>query len=480
MLKDELQALVKEILENKCETSTVELKAAKNGIPEKLYDTLSSFANTDGGVIVFGIDEKNDFAVCGVRDIHELQKKVSEQALQMEPVLRPIFTSCKYEGKDIVGCEIAEVSIFDKPCFYRPKGRVNGSYIRVGDGDMPMTEYEVYSYEAYKRNIQDEKRPVINASIDDLDRDALNVYFAKTSLFKPHLSKFDRNKILYLQGITDKDNIPTIAGIMLFGIYPQSFYPQLSITAVLVNGDSYDSINDNKERFIDNKRIEGTISQMLEEALAFIIRNSKKSTIIDDHGKRSDTYEYPIKALREILLNALIHRDYSVYTENTPIRIMMYNDRIEVENPGGLYGRIKINELGKEAADTRNPFIAGALEILEETENRFSGIPTIYHEMEKAGLEEPIFTTDKTKFKVTLYNKAHKVAIIDSELNNTMKMILAYCKEPRSRDEIAAYINIGTISYITVNYLRPLIAKGLLNMTIPDHPRSKHQKYYSI
>lgn len=88
----------------------------------------------------------------------------------------------------------------------------------------------------------------------------------------------------------------------------------------------------------------------------------KVSTVIDKTGHRNDVYEYPVKAVREIILNALIHRDYSIHTENDPIRIEMYPDRMEISNPGGLYGRLSLDNLGKIKADVRNPFMAAALD----------------------------------------------------------------------------------------------------------------------
>jgi ATP-dependent DNA helicase RecG len=116
----------------------------------------------------------------------------------------------------------------------------------------------------------------------------------------------------------------TLAGLMLFGLYPQGLFPQLCITAVVVPGNEIGEIGEDNTRFIDNKKIEGTIPQMLEGAMSFVQRNMRVKTIIDDNGKRADKAEYPIKAIRELILNALIHRDYSINTENSPIRIMMF------------------------------------------------------------------------------------------------------------------------------------------------------------
>ena len=100
MTSEELLNLLQEIQVTRCETQTLELKAAEQGCPKRLYDTLSSFSNQDdGGTIVFGIDESNGFAECGVYDPQDLQKKINEHCLQMEPVIRPVLTVAEKDGK---------------------------------------------------------------------------------------------------------------------------------------------------------------------------------------------------------------------------------------------------------------------------------------------------------------------------------------------------------------------------------------------
>ena len=148
MTSEELLEKLSEIQLMKCETATLELKAAWRETPTKLFDTLSSFSNQDtGGVIIFGVDESHDFAEVGVYDAQDLQKQVNNQCLQMEPVVRPLFTVAEKDGKYFVSAEIPAVDIADRPCFYRGVGRIKGSYVRVGDSDELMTEYEIYSYE---------------------------------------------------------------------------------------------------------------------------------------------------------------------------------------------------------------------------------------------------------------------------------------------------------------------------------------------
>ena len=425
MTKDDLLEMLKDIQSSKCETRILEIKAAEKGCPKKLYDTLSSFSNQDdGGTIIFGVDEERGFLECGVYDPQDIQKKINEQCLQMEPVVRPLLTVAEKEGKFFVSAEIPGIDLVERPCYYSGRGRLKGSYVRVGDSDEPMTEYEVYSYEAFRKKYQDDVR-------------------------------------------------------MLFCRYPQAYFPQLCITAVALPGNELGELGTSGERFLDNERIEGNIPDMLNLAIAFVRRNMRTKTIINpDTGMREDRPDYPITAIRETILNALIHRDYSKHTEGMPIQILMYPDRIEIKNPGGLYGRLKIDELGKKQPDTRNPVLVTAMEILELTENRYSGIPTIRKVMKDAELKEPVFADERGTFVVTMYNTVQQYQKLPDTRNNSKQAkLLYYLETPRSRQEIADYLGIGTVSYAIQTYINPLVEDGLVKLTIPEKPKSQNQKY---
>lgn len=458
--------------------NTIEFKKSKDGIPEKLYDTFSSFSNTAGGIIIFGVDEKNNYDAWGISNPDILQKKIAEQSLMMEAKIRFIITICEYNEKIVASAEIPEIDVFQKPCYYSGKGKMKGSYIRVGDADIPMTDYEIYSFDAFKYKNEDELRSKERIEKDIFNEIAINAFLDKLISAKPNLMNLDKDTILKINGIIDKNNYPTICGIMNFGKYPQIFSPNLDIVAVRCSTNAYGIEDEDGIRFIDNKRLDGTISEMLKLAISFVINNTKKATKINDSGIREDVLEYPIKAIREIILNALIHRDYSIHTENDPIRLTIFDDRIEITNPGGLYGRLSIDELGKVHSDIRNPFIASILEILEVTENRYSGIPTIYAEMKKAGLMEPKFESIRGTFKVTLYN-SKKTDVVNDELVSKIK---AYCKTPRTKESLAKFFGYDEKhpSYFINSYIIPLIEQGVLAYTIPSKPKSKNQKIYTI
>lgn len=485
MVEKELRDLIQTIQLRGCEEQTTEVKSAHHGCPEKLYDTISAFSNQNsGGTFVFGLDEKTGFSKVGVYDAQDLQKKVMEYCEQMTPVVRPIFTVCDEDGIVFVSAEIPPVDVADRPCFKTAKGRLQGSYIRVGDADKPMTEYEVYSYEAFRKKYRDDIRPAEGVSVEALEREKVNQYLALKRSERPNLAQMDETAQYELTGITRKGQV-TMTALMLFGLYPQAYYPQLGIIATSVPGEAMGLTDAEGKRFTDTKRIEGTIPDMLEGALAFVRKNIRIATKIDAKtGERIDIPQYPMNAVREAVLNALVHRDYSFHTEGMPIQIVLYTNRMEIINPGGLYGRMTIDQLGQAQPDTRNPVLVTAMELLGQTENRYSGVPTIRYAMAQQGLPKPEFINSRGEFKVILYNDAQRQTVAVDPRGNTEKTedidekgLIAFCSTPRTRAEIIEYLAISSGQYALRRYLDPLVRAGAIVMTMPDKPRSPNQQY---
>ncbi|MGN0988346.1 MAG: ATP-binding protein [Otoolea sp.] len=479
MTTEELIEKLELIQKMKCETSTLEIKSAEGGCPKHLYDTLSSFSNQDdGGVIIFGIDEKQNYKEVGVYDPQDIQKKINEQCLQMEPVVRPLLTVVEKDNKFFVSAEIPGADIVDRPVFYQGRGRVKGSFTRIGDSDEPMTEYEVYSYEAYRKKYQDDVRGVARATFASLRQELLAEYVALLKKGKPHLSALSENEIYELVSIKRND-VLTLSAVMNFSPYPQAYFPQFCIIATVVPGNEVGVIGELGERFIDNQRIEGNVSEMLDGAMQFVSRNMRTRTIINPQtGKREDRTDYPIPAIREAILNALVHRDYSIHTEGMPIQLIMFDNRIEIRNPGGLYGRIRIDQLGKVQPDTRNPVLASELEVLKITENRYSGIPTIRRTMKEYHLRQPEFIDERGSFIVKLYRyeNTEKTEVIESADGNDLVL---FCKTPRTRKEICEYLGLNSVTYAIQTHVMPLVERGVIKMSIPDKPKSPKQLYYS-
>lgn len=480
MLPENLKELVNEIINQKTEKQDIELKAAEKGCPSRLYDTLSSFSNQDtGGILIFGIDETQHFKIVGVYDLQDLQKKVTEQCLQMEPPVRAVFTVAEYDGVYICSAEIPGLDISERPCYYTGKGRLKGSYIRVGDADLLMTDYELYSLEAFRKHLHDDERIVERATLESLDQDGVAAYIEQKKIDRPKFAQLPENMMYEMLNIL-RNGKPTLAALLNFGIYPQGYFPQLGITAIVVPGTAIGDTTEQDVRFLDNKRIEGSLNAMVKEAIAFCVRNMKVRTVIDrTTGERKDQTEYPVAAIREAVLNAVIHRDYSFYTEGMAIQIDMFIDRMEIHSPGSLYGRMTVDQLGIAKTDIRNPALAVMAESMTEAENRYSGIPTMRNEMKAYGLPEPKFENRRNEFVVTFYNTV-EAGTAEADVEIGKKNLLDFCRTPRTRKEIADFLQVKTVGYAINKYVRPLVEAGTLQMTCPERPKSRTQKYVTV
>jgi ATP-dependent DNA helicase RecG len=445
--------------------------------PKRIYDTLSAFSNQDlGGIILFGISERENYKVVGVYDVENAQKKAMEACEQLDPPVRAVFTNTMIDDKSVLAAEIPSVEYWRRPVFYKGAGRLRGSYIRVGDADEPMSEYEVYSYEAFRRRIRDELRLVQDCQDNLFNKDLVKRYLLSVKKDKPNLASLSDSDIMDLMGITVK-GIPTLAGVMTFSLYPQTWFPQLCITAVALPGTSMGDTDEDGSRFLDNKRITGSIPDMLEEAVDFVRKNMRTKTVIDENGHRADKDEYPIVAVREAVLNALVHRDYSILTENTPISIEIYRDRMEIISKGTLYGGGSVKQLGEGRPETRNAALANMLEVLKITENRYSGIPTIIKAFEKSGLPRPVFESTRGMFRV-IFRNGLVMPTINGNKGDISDAVLRYCSVPRSREELTKFT--GKSRYYTMSaIIQPLLEAGQLKMTLPDKPKSSKQRFVS-
>ena len=157
---------------------------------------------------------------------------------EFEPIIRPEISVVDIDNKKIVAVRIDVLAQRNKPCYYKPKGLHNGSYIRVGDRDDNMSEYEIYKCISYRDNVRDDLKPVLKASIKDFDEKLLNKFIANAKADKPKFAEFSDEEILLQYGaLTEVEDkiFPTVAGIMVFGIYPQKFFPQWFVAAIVGN-----------------------------------------------------------------------------------------------------------------------------------------------------------------------------------------------------------------------------------------------------
>jgi len=473
MTRDDLLELIADVQQLQSELDDIEVKAAQGGTPQRLYEPLSAFANRNGGAILFGLDESRNFEIVGVGNAQRLQEEISHlAAAEMEPALRPEFTVEDINGKTVVAAEIFDLPPEQKPCFYRPAGLQKGCYIRVGNTNRQMTDYEIFGYVSARLQPTFDEEPVRDAILDDLDRMKLEDYLSQLRRARPQADylnmPFDQ-VLAQLRIVREVDGVarPTLAGMLMFGKYPQSFEPQMVITFLQYFGTTETEETPRGERFLDNRKFEGTIPEIVDSAVNQVLANIRKSSLIEGVYRR-DIPEYPERAVREAIVNAIAHRDYSHFVRGSYIQIRLFADRLEIQSPGGLYGNVSVEAIEEEQS-TRNRVLMRLMEDLHLVENRGSGVRTMLEAMSRANLEPPRFQDKRSSFWVTFRNHtlmnpqaiAWLNQFANQPLNDHQRLALVYLRHNEQMTN-SDYQRLNHVDSVTANReLRGLVQSGL-------------------
>jgi len=416
MLKEELLELIEDLKDAQSDTAHVEIKSCAGGFPKRLWETVSAFANTSsGGIIILGVSEEG-MEITGVKDPAKYQKDLGSICSQMSPAIRPLIEVHKVRGKVLVTAEIPEVSYKDKPCFYKGSGMISGSLIRVADGDRHLTQYEVQGFLDGRGQPVYDVEPVAGTTLKDLDQDILQLFLNRVREQSSKVNEWDDVRILRTYRVLvdhNGDECVSLGGFLCFGAYPQAHAPNL-VTHIMVFPETKEGeMGKYGERLLDSKKVEGSLIQAVPEIMSIIKRNIKQRHVVRGIF-REDVLEYPEIFLREAVINALGHRDYSPLARGTAVQIKIFPDRIEIISPGGLFGPVteeRLGELGLQAA--RNSYL---MKLLEDSpvphenrvlcENRGTGIPSMINTLKNAGMEPPTFEDLRNQFRVVCYNMA--------------------------------------------------------------------------
>jgi ATP-dependent DNA helicase RecG len=414
MEPEAIARVLEDLRQHGSDHAEVEVKRAVKGLPHDLWETLSAFANAAGGLLVLGVDEKAGFAVTGVEDSVATEHHLANLCGEMEPPIRAEIGTVVLEARRVTVAQIPPIPRDRRPCHRRSLGPYMGSRVRVSDGNRKLTEYEVSLLIANQSEPRQDQMAVPEAKIEDFDRAAINGYIVRMRESRPSLfaEASAEDILLRTNVVTEAEDrlIPTLAGLLSFGQYPQQFFPQLNISVVRYPTPEAGVRGPRGERFLDSAVIDGSIPVMLRDAVAVLKRNMQRRSLVMGLF-RQDEWEYPEIALREALANALVHRDLSVGARGTQVQVEMYPDRLVLRNSGGLYGPIGIEDLGLTGTSaSRNRAL---LKILADTpteqgrtvcENVGSGIFTMRRAMADAGMEPPDFRDNISTFEVVFPN----------------------------------------------------------------------------
>lgn len=398
------------------EPSTVELKAAAGGLPKSTSETISAFANAQGGTILLGLDDLAqpvDIDADGLRDA-----LAGMAADKMQPPVRAEVEIDVVDGdRRVVRMDVSEARMEDKPVHVVARGQYGGPFVRGGDGDRRLTGYEVNRLVENRTRPTHDRSIVPEATAEDLDPDLIGPYLERLRLTNPRtFSALEDDQALRSTGVLREHEgtlVPTLAGLLTFGRHPQQFLPQLFISVVVHPGNEVGELGPRGERFLDNRQIDGPVPIMAAEATSTITRHMARASLMRD-GQRTERFEYPLEVVRELIANALMHRDYSPESVGTQVQVELFPDRLVVRSPGGVYGPVDPQEFGApDVSSSRNALLA---KMLSETrlpasqfmvaENRGSGIPTIMRALNAAGMAPPTFAVNLRKVEVTVPHHA--------------------------------------------------------------------------
>ncbi|MDO8690161.1 MAG: ATP-binding protein [Dehalococcoidia bacterium] len=475
MTREELLELISDIQRRQSELDGVEVKSALKGTPKRLFEPLSALANRPGGgVLLFGLDEEKGFQALGVGSAHKLLEEIADLASSgMEPPLRVECTLEDVGGGTVVAIEVPETPVEQKPCHYKTAGLQRGSFIRVGNTNRQMTDYEIFGYVSARTQPVFDESPIAEANLDELDQEKLDSYLVGLRREHPqsnylHLS--DDQVLNQLRIVRDFNGTlhPTLAGLLMFGKNPQVFEPQLVITFLQFYGTSETEEGPRGERFLDNRKFEGTIPEVVGNAVNHVLATIRKSSLIEGLWRR-DIPEYPAEAVREVIINAVAHRDYSPFVRGSYVQIRLFADRLEIQSPGGLYGNVT-EETIEEEQSTRNRFLMRLMEDMKLVENRGSGVRAMISSMRSANLEPPLFQDKRSSFWVTFHN--HTLMTPEAvgwlsqfachPLTDAQRLSLLYL---RHHGQIAnsAYQRLAHVDSVVANReLRGLVQSGLV------------------
>ena len=334
-----------------------------------------------------------------------------------------------------------------------------------------------------------------NQSFDSLITNAIKKDYSFTLLEATYLERtglrFEPSDYVSF-GLADKNGFLTNAGKLMTD---QHTVYNSRMFCTRWNGLEKGSIFDDA---LDDKEYEGNLIYLLKSGSEFI-RNNSKVRFVKEAQYRVDKPDYAERAVTEALVNALIHRDYIVL--GSEIHIDMFDDRVEITSPGGMFGGGSIQEydIYSMRSMRRNPIIADLFHRMKYMERRGSGLRKIVTETEKLpGYSEkykPEFFSSAIDFRVILknvnydlvggthqvsYQVTHQVTPQDSKTSKVSDQILNFCIEPQSKKDIALFCGFKDLRNFTLKYLNPLLKSGQLEMTIPDKPKSQNQKYVTI
>lgn len=404
-MTQDLSSLVAELRLAGGDSASVEVKAAAGGLPDSLTPSLSALANLPGGgTVILGLDERSGFQPVPLANPQALKQGLAGKARGFEPPVVVDISDGTVDGAPVIVAQVHECDPSAKPCRVASSGK---AYLRGYDGDFQLSHLEEQAFIAARTAPMFDRAPVEGAVFSDLDPELVDAYVQSVRRGEPEgLGRFeDRAELLRRAGVITADDVPTVAGLLALGLHPQQFFPRFVIQAAAepLRGAPAGT------RARNQAKITGPIPRMLDQAMEWAYRTFDTFIVTEDDGSVHDRYAYPLVAFRELIANALIHRDLDAWSAGLAVEVRLLRDRFVIANPGGLYG-INAERLGRDpVTSARNrqlveicQHVYSAATGARAVEALASGIPMVTEALQEAGLPRARYFDSGIRFTVML------------------------------------------------------------------------------
>lgn len=436
--------------------------------PDGVAAELAAMANSGGGTLFIGVADDGSVSGLDAAAVRRLNQLISNAASQH---LRPPVHSLTENVQTAQGL-VMVVTVPDglnKP-YMDLQGRV---WVKSGSDKRHVTAREELQRLFQRAGlVYADVVPVAGTSVADLDEKAFAAYFNRRYGQSSELAGLPLEQLLQNLGLGDGREL-TLAGLLLFGRQPQRWRPAFLVKAVAFPGTSLAD-----SRYLDSEDISGTLLEQFKGSFAFIRRNLHHV----QRGRGFNTLgelEIPEVALEELLVNALIHRDYFT---SASIRILVFADRVEIASPGHLPDSLSIEAIRQGRTNRRNPTLTEHAAQILPYRGLGSGIPRALREWPRIELIDDVagnqFSAVAWRPESEWESAAPEVIPeVIPEVTPEVTRLLNVLRGEMARSDIQAALGLKDEKHLREAYLRPALDAGLVEMTIPDKPRSRLQKY---
>jgi ATP-dependent DNA helicase RecG len=456
-----------------------------------LAKTIVAYANDAGGELFIGIkNEPREITGIAEDEVMALEEQISNLIhAHCYPVIIPEISFHGIEGRRFIKVQIYRGS--NLPYYLKSKGKVAGTYIRVGSSNRPADAEIIAALERQRRNISFDSELVHDKALADISLEPFQEFFKEktgeawtdATLRKLELLKEFQGSLL-----------PTNAYVLFSDSQvKQELFPYAKIECARFKGSS-------SHEFLDQKTVDGNIAVQAEAAYNFVLRHINRGATVKGVYTES-RWEYPVVAIREALRNAVVHRDYSLAGKD--IKVAIYDDMLEITSPGKLLPSIDFNEMDARQSDIRNKVIAPVFKKLGIIDQWGNGLKLIADELKEYPEIEFKWFEKGLQFQVQFIKKDYKqneastvMEEFDREQAGTrlglsrdqvgakselsreqVRLMLISCEKPVMIHELMTVMGLKNRSKFREKYVTPLLKGDILAMTIPEKPTSSRQHY---